>query len=261
MMGSRRRSNDLDRLLDRLNAGEEPEATGDLSPYLHPARVARASLSRTVGDGVARSHISALREDRARQIVLVPPAGRYRLRVVAAGLVAVIVLVLGAGSAIAASDDALPGDALYGLKRAVERISLAMHRDSAERAALHLRFAQRRLDEIQLLVAAGENPSGTVDAFDSELNAAEQDAEQAIALGGDAEALLAHVQAMIDKHLLVLGPLLDKVPEQARNSIQRAIDNARNADQKAQHGRTENGEKGGAHGKPTSPPAHDGHGP
>src|SRR2546427_2218053 len=126
-MGTRRNPADLDRLLDRLIAGEGPEATGDLAPFLHPAQVARAALIRSLDREVAQAQLAALRMDRARNVVAAPPARRRGARVAVAAVLTAMLLVLGAGSAIAASNNALPGDPLYGVKRAVERITLAMH--------------------------------------------------------------------------------------------------------------------------------------
>jgi len=255
-----RRAHELDRLLDRLVAGEEPEATGDLAPFLHPARIARASLVRSLDPKVERSQIATLHEDRLRNLVAVPPTRRRGIRFAVVALVGAIVLMLGAGAATAASANAIPGDPLYGVKRAVERVSLALHRDAAGRSAVHLRFAQERLDEIHILVARHLDATGIIAAFNAELNAAEQDAEKAVALGQDSDALLAHVQEMIAKHIVVLNEVLGKVPAQAKDAIQRAIDNAQKAETKAQHGRGTGGQ-GSGHGKPSIPPGKSGSAP
>src|SRR5687767_15440835 len=193
MMRTRRSHAELDRLLDRLWAGEAPEATGDLAPLLHPAQVARAAFVRSVPADVVRAHIAALRADRARNVV-VPVRAQVRFRAARIAMVAAIVAVLGCGGAVAASASALPGDALYGIKRATERVSLAMHRDPVGRAALHLQFASTRAQEVQELLAAGRSPSKTIQALEEELEAAEADALNAQALGRDVDALLAHVE-------------------------------------------------------------------
>jgi uncharacterized protein DUF5667 len=248
---------DLDRLLDRLAAGEEPEATGDLAPFLHPARVARAAFVRSVPAEVAREHLAELRADRARNVVAMPVVRRSPLtRLAAVAVLGVMVLVLGAGSAIAASSGALPGDPLYGVKRTVERVSLAMHRDPVGRAALHLQFADTRLHEVSALVLAGKDPDDLIDDLEAELNGAEHDALDAVALGLDAEALLAHVREMIAKHISVLNGVLGKVPDQAKDAIQHAIDNANKAQENVQHGRgQDNDRKPETPGKPTDTPA------
>jgi len=260
-MRARRSHAELDRLLDRLVAGQDPEATGDHASFLHPARVARATLVRSLPEDVQRAHVAALRADRARNVVLPAPA-RPRFRVARIAIVAAIVAVLGCGSALAASAEALPGDPLYGLKRAAERVSLAMHRDPLGKAALHLQFAENRLEELQALRAQGEDVSALTQDLEEELEGAEHDALNAQALGRDVDALLAHVQAMFDKHIGVLTGVLDQVgSDQARDAIQRAIDraNEHQANVRGKSGEhkpedpgkpTDAGSRGGTPGKP-----------
>jgi hypothetical protein len=51
----------------------------------------------------------------------------------------------------AASENAMPGDALYGVKRSTERAQLALTSSDVGRGALYLGFAQTRLAEARLL--------------------------------------------------------------------------------------------------------------
>jgi Domain of unknown function (DUF5667) len=258
MMRTRRSAHELDRLLDQVLAGE-PEATGDRAPFLHPARVARATLSRSLPETVQTAHLALLRADRAQNVVLQAQPLRRRFRLARIALVAAIVAVLGCGSALAASAAALPGDPLYGLKRAAERVSLAMHRDHPGKAALHLQFAQTRLEELQTLRAEGRDVSDLAADLEDELNAAENEALEAQALGRDVDALLAHVQAMFDKHISVLQDVLNRVPDQAKDAIQKVIDKAKeheaNVGHPTDHGKPEDA------GKPTSAPGKSGDAP
>ena len=64
-----------------------------------------------------------------------------------AGFVAVVVL-LGAGSTVAASDSARPGDLLFPVDRALEDVRLAFSRDY-EKVSLKLRFTDERLREFE----------------------------------------------------------------------------------------------------------------
>ncbi len=257
-MRARRSHAQLDRLLDRLVAGEGPEATGDLAPLLHPAQVARATLVRQVPENVRSAHLAALRADRARNIVVPVRGARARFRPARIAMVAAIVAVLGCGSAVAASANALPGDALYGIKIATEKVSLAMHRDPVGRAALHLQFASTRAQEVQELLAAGRSPSKALEALEDELAAAEEEALNGRALGRDVDALLAHVQAMYDKHIAVLTGVLDQVgSDQAKAAIQRAIDRANEHKANVHKGKPDDpgkpgdpGNSGGAPGRP-----------
>lgn len=76
-----------------------------------------------------------------------------RWRRVAAGLVSVVVVLgLVLGVAVWLSRDALPGDALYGLKRTSERVQLFFASSDTNRAKDYLQFAQRRADEVDSLL-------------------------------------------------------------------------------------------------------------
>ncbi len=71
---------------------------------------------------------------------------------VTASLVTAFVVLL--GGAVWMSRKALPGDTLYGLKRASERVQLATAGSDTERAQDHLDFAATRAREVQALSPA-----------------------------------------------------------------------------------------------------------
>jgi len=84
---------------------------------------------------------------RARRLGLV-------IRVGVAGIAATTVV---SGVALAA-ERALPGDTLYGVKRAAEGVQLQLTGDDTEAGLLHLQFAATRLQEVRRLVQeAGED--------------------------------------------------------------------------------------------------------
>lgn len=62
---------------------------------------------------------------------------------------------LGLGSMASASASALPGEALYPVKRATEQVELTFHRDPADRGAFQLELAERRLEEARALSERG----------------------------------------------------------------------------------------------------------
>ncbi|MDX1435317.1 MAG: DUF5667 domain-containing protein [Anaerolineales bacterium] len=71
-------------------------------------------------------------------------------------LMIVFALVFGGAFATASAAEAsLPGDALYPLKTMVEESRLAISRNADAGADLHLQFAEKRLLEIEKLIAAG----------------------------------------------------------------------------------------------------------
>jgi Domain of unknown function (DUF5667) len=144
--------------LDALLDGRPGEVTDDLAPLLAAAEALRADLADLELDPeVVDRHIEQAL-DRPATVVPLPVrkvgAGGsvLRRRLAAAGLAAALVLVP-ATAASAASADALPGQALYPVKLAVEQFRLAAvqwspTREAQERAKL----AARRLDELDRLI-------------------------------------------------------------------------------------------------------------
>jgi hypothetical protein len=74
------------------------------------------------------------------------------------GAAAAATLVALAGTGTFASQDALPGDPMYGVKRVAESTSYALTFGEQAKARRHLEQAQRRLDEVEGLVARGRTP-------------------------------------------------------------------------------------------------------
>ncbi len=75
-------------------------------------------------------------------------------RALATGLAIVLALVIGTYGVVSASTQSLPGDALYGVKRAAEQAQLLLAPDPQSRAQLEEAFAARRVREAQALTAA-----------------------------------------------------------------------------------------------------------
>jgi len=250
----------LDHLLHGLTA-DAPIAAGEgLEPLLQTARAAREAFAVEVPDDVAHAHLAALLEvptiERAR------PRHRVALVLIAA---AVAVVLLG-GAAVAASGSALPGSLLYPVKRTVEKIDLALHRDPASQARLHLEFAQRRLTELSDLLAlrrAGQTVDigAAMSAYQSEVAKAQAAIETDAADPGY-QALLGSVEDQLKGHLAVLSALRDNtVPGPAQSAIQNAIDRAQTAQSAVSKSHTPDGppkgEPSNAPSKhPTPPQSH-----
>ena len=119
----------------------------------------------------------------------------------------------------------VPGQFFYGLDRLSERAHLTLTANNLKRAQLHLNHADERLAELNEVVS--KNKMKYVDKLvkyhDDELAAAEEEVGKAAALGKNTTELSAHVAAMTYKHIAVLQGVLEKVPEQAREGILRAI--------------------------------------
>ena len=74
---------------------------------------------------------------------------------IAISLVAVVVLVMGAGVTTAASADSVPGEPLYWVKSTKESIQLRLPRSDSSKAQTHARLANVRGEEMRKLVVMG----------------------------------------------------------------------------------------------------------
>jgi Domain of unknown function (DUF5667) len=85
-------------------------------------------------------------------------AGVRGLLLVAAAAALCLLLSLSAMSLLMARD-ALPGDALYGVKRSAESAELGFTFGAESRGFKHLQFATARLDELEAMAAGGVGPT------------------------------------------------------------------------------------------------------
>jgi hypothetical protein len=163
---------DIDRVLDdcleRMAAGDKPEAclaahphhAEELALLLGAAHEARHWDVPTLS-AAAYASIHA----RARAAFATSAAGRRQPRRRWPGwtwrhatlrfAIAMVVLILIAGASLQAAQPSLPGDQLYSIKRAGERVEVLLARQPEQRALLYLDFAQRRLDEAMTLADNG----------------------------------------------------------------------------------------------------------
>lgn len=128
------------------------------APKVEPDPAFRAELRAVLVATAQREGIGVTarepdpRERRARRFAIRLTGRGPRARVaVAAGIAVGAVAFAGMSHA---SGDALPGDALYGLKRSTERAHLALASSDLSRGELYLDFARTRLDEAATMTGA-----------------------------------------------------------------------------------------------------------
>jgi hypothetical protein len=144
--------------------------------------------------GVRKSLSASGRRIRARSAIVIG---------VAAGAMAV-------SGISAASENASPGDALYGVKRSTERAQLAMAGSDDTRGQLSLDFARTRLAEATAM--RGDDP-----AFGSVLNDMDADTKKGVRLLTGAAvtrsqpAALTSVDGFVTRQRRTLQPVLDKL--------------------------------------------------
>ncbi|HEX5543237.1 MAG TPA: DUF5667 domain-containing protein [Micromonospora sp.] len=123
----------------------------------------------------------------------------------------------------AASDNSLPGDALYGLKRSTERAQLAWARSDTDRGQRHLQFAQARLAEAHALRGDVARTIALLDDMDEEtrqgvrlLSGAAVQRNEATPL----DTLAAFVAGQREQ----LTALLDHTGDAARDRVEQSFD-------------------------------------
>jgi hypothetical protein len=198
------RTNQTQDRLDALLDGRPGEVTDDLAPLLAAAEALRAELADFELDPeVVDRHLEQAL-DRPATVVELPVrkagGGVLRRRLVAAGLAAALLLVP-ATAASAASAEALPGQALYPVKLAVEQFHLAAvqwspTREAQERAKL----AARRLDELDRLVKLRmfRQVAPAIRALEKAVQAAEAAVVEAVEEGAAPAELVAVVDQLTD---------------------------------------------------------------
>ncbi|HEV8229850.1 MAG TPA: DUF5667 domain-containing protein [Candidatus Limnocylindria bacterium] len=161
-------------------------------------------------------------------VVLAPKQRRVMtwLRPALAVGLAALVLAIGAGSAAAGS---VPGDLTFGLKRAIEEVRVALTFDDVERVRVLADITDKRLDELKKVAdrndkapTASEEYAQAVTRFRTAVDALQQAAPE-----DKREKAQDVADAAREKHEVVLEDLKDRLPEKAKEPVQRAIDEER----------------------------------
>jgi hypothetical protein len=201
---------DLDALLD----GRPVELTDELVPLVEAADALRAELAPYELDPeVADRHLARVLDDSA-PVVALPARGYvngWRRRMAAAVLAAVLVLA----PATMASAAALPGQAMYPLKLAIEQLRLASVQWSpAREAGERIRIADERLEELDQIVELGMDTQVpvAVRAVDRAVMAATRAVQEAEMEGADITKAAGELQAVKQEQQAQLATLFQRLP-------------------------------------------------
>lgn len=194
----------------------------DLEPELRDVadRVTEALRAR-VPERAAARHVAMLRAEAGRGNVVV--LGRLRRRLVVTGLAAA--LVLGSVPVAWGADGSVPGDVLYGVDRALERVELAVTRTPEAKAKRSLEMVAERLKEIGELERRGD-----LDRIAKTAEDAVDTGERAVELASGDPEVQATVREAVAKHLARLAEVRDalaakgKAAQAALDAIERVIE-------------------------------------
>lgn len=144
----------------------------------------------------------------------VPPAGLRAGSIGRAALSAGAVAALAATAVAAMSNDALPGDPLYGAKIAIEHVRMELAPAGARLQLAEASFDER-LNELERLASNGDWTRAAESA-----RAIAADFDQLRTVAGTAGL---SEQSRLEHRLTVLTTVLEEAPPSAREGLQRAI--------------------------------------
>ena len=212
--------NDLDALLD----GRSIELTDELVPLAEAADALWIELATYELDPeVADRHLAWILEG-STAVVALPARGYvngWRRRMAAVVFAAALVL----GPATMASAAALPGQAMYPLKLAIEQLRLASVQWSpAREAGQRIRIADERLEELDQIVNLGmvAQVPEAVRAVDRAVMAATRAVQEASMDDADVTKVAGELQAVKQEQQAQLATLFQRLPA-TPPSIRRAI--------------------------------------
>jgi len=192
-----------------------------------------AATSRPDADAKERMRLRILAADRPTAAVpdsTAPRRSGARGRLAVAAAAALCLLLSLAGMSLLLSRDALPGDALYGIKRSAESASLGFTFGSESKALKRLEFASARITEMETLVdryrdSGGGPLGGYLSALtDFDADAAAGSRELATVGANSDQRVLSSLRDWADVHTTRLTDLRARLPEQAANRAAVSLD-------------------------------------
>ena len=150
-----------------------------------------------------------------------------------------LILLLGAlvfgglGMTGVAAQAAIPGDTLYGIKSTIEQTRLSFAQDAGQRAELRLGFAEKRLQEIEALIAEGRyhEVSAAALAFEADLHGAILELETISRLDPARGSQIAlEITSALTRFSRSLSEMASSAPESVRTDVERALDTTAIAD-------------------------------
>jgi uncharacterized protein DUF5667 len=231
--GPEKLHDDLDALLD----GRPVELTGELAPLAEAAGALRAELDALQLDPeVADRHLELVLRQGPGRVVAMPvrtPLNGWDLRRRVAAVVLAAALVL--APATMASAAALPGQAMYPFKRAIEQLRLvAVGWSPSGEAAERTRVAEERLDELEQLTDLGwyARLPTAIEALEEAVVAAKVAVREAQQEGAAVSGVAATLAKVNNEGVQALEEVAEEVsaallPADTRAAIQQAVQESR----------------------------------
>ena len=224
----------LDRITQKGDSIEQclesyPEQAGELEPLLRAALSVKDVSSiepRTEFQRMAKarllSAVAAKKEKEGRRRL---PLWSWQQRW-AVALAVVLALVMMGGGTVAASTNSLPGDVLYPVKTTTERVQAFFTFGKEAKANLYMRFAERRIVEIEALAERERNiPESVLSVMSAETDRAIALANQNGSFNKETIARLVRLTTAQKMMLARMGEVASlEVKLRFQEALRRAVD-------------------------------------
>ena len=147
------------------------------------------------------------------------------------GIVMLAIFIFAGGAVFAQTDGfedpgMLPDHPLYFMKRGVESVGTFFRFSDEAKADRYLGLAEKRISEANALTEKGNSElvERTLERYQEQMNKGIERAERAKERGRDMDEVLERVSEATVKHQEVLTGVYEKVPEEDREGIQRAME-------------------------------------
>ena len=219
----------LDRIIMKGNSIEQclqsyPEQAAELEPLLRAALSIKevSSIKPRPEFEKAAKHrlLSTLEAKERKTFERRAPFWRWQRRWALALAMILVFVIIGSGT-VAASMDSLPGDTFYPVKTATEKVQTFFTLGDEAKANLHIKFAQRRIRELESLSEAKR------DIPQSLLNRMRAETEGAIEILDRNEVarkrLVAKLLGLTSDQRGVLAKAIEKVPPETKVKLLPAL--------------------------------------
>lgn len=156
--------------------------------------------------------------------------GQTVLQPAMVGFSSLLIVVGGWMTSVSASEDALPGEFLYGIKIANEQAKLTLASSDERRAELHLEFADRRLEEVTAINASDdEDKAGrvqvAVQSFQHEVDEVQNVMNAMVENGEDATPVAVALENKTNEYATTIDPsVVETVIEDVSQASDAAVD-------------------------------------
>jgi hypothetical protein len=201
----------------------------------HPEAQPRAEFAGALRSRLMTEAETTLRPQNATLLLPVRPRGARERRLMAAA--SAVVLIGGTTTMAAAAQNALPGEALYPIKRGIEQAEASLSLNAARKGSDLLDQARGRLTEVQGLLAADSPQSmpqvaGTLGDFSAQAAEGSDLLLTSFEESRDPSSVV-EVRTFAADAIEVLEGLADEVPSEAQHELAVAAGTLRDIDARA----------------------------